>query len=233
MKKELTTWMHEDNIYIVSGGASANSLFFEDKKCHEMFFRYFQRFLDDMVDVLHYKLTKSGWAILIRTKSEDKIKKAYRRQRKLSYKADPLKEIFDTKRMLSEHFRFFLSSFVRTTNDYLGREGVLVKMKFSKIAINTLKDYKVQFERICQIQECIYQQKLKKYQPDKRNYDREGDMSDLSIWKSSINFYEKNLRLIEMPITVKLVRPYSDVLRQILAINKNDQKPYIEHPKME
>ena len=88
MKKEQTIWMQPDHVYVVSGGVSANSLLFEDKYCHELFFSYFRRFVSPMVEVLHYKLTATEWAMLIKTKSKRAIKKAYFKQREKSQVAD-------------------------------------------------------------------------------------------------------------------------------------------------
>jgi len=233
MKINKTTWLQPEKVFIVSGGASANSLFLEDKKCHKIFFKYFNRFLSEMVEVLHYKLNASGWAILVRVKEESHVIEAYKKQRLKSSKANRNLDFVEPERMISEHFRYFLSSFARRCNHILGRQGVWVKKKFDRIGIDTLRDYKVQFEQICKIQDCIHEQKKKKYRPKLREYDLMNEMDEKSILKSSVLVYKSRLNIEKMPINVRIVRPYSDVLRQILGINKTNQKPSTNHPKME
>ena len=124
MSHQQTIWMHPNKIYITSGGASANSLFFEDKHCHlpagrttsilqagELFFTYMKRFVSPMANILHYKLNSTEWAMLIHTKSEEEIQTAYFAQRAKSTTANRDKDLSEASRMLSEHYRMALSNF--------------------------------------------------------------------------------------------------------------------------
>lgn len=124
MSLKQTVWMYPNNVYVTSGGACANSLLFEDQYCHlpaeritsilqasQLFFKYLNRFVTPMAEVLHYKLNSTEWALLIRIRSEDEISNAYFKQRNKSRRADREKDFTETCRMLSEHFRMFLSNF--------------------------------------------------------------------------------------------------------------------------
>ena len=108
---QYTTWLYPNQVYVLSGGACANSLFFEDKYCHQLFFKYLTRFVEPMVHILQYKLHATEWVLLIQTKSDKEIRKAYKYQRNKSKKADRSKDLVEVERMLSEHFRLFLSNF--------------------------------------------------------------------------------------------------------------------------
>lgn len=250
MKNNQTVWLHPNQLYIVSGGASANSFFFENRQCHIIFFEYFDCFLSNMVDLLHYKMTPTGWVMAIKTKSEKEIIAAYLMQRRKSQKADRTKDLDEPKRMISEHFRIFLSNYVKMSNYYLGREGVLVKKRFDKYQISNEEEYYREFELICDLQACNYRQIKKKYQADENNYDEANELGDkedcIHSLRSSVGLYTGNLKMVEMPVKVRLVRPFSDlpaermssilkadVLRKILHPSQNDQNQPNPYPKRE
>lgn len=221
--------MHPEEIYVVSGGASANSLFLEDKHCHNLFFDYLSRFVCPMVTILHYKVNSSGWTLLIEVKSKEEINKAYLDQRNKSKTANRDKDLVEVKRILSEHFRMFLSNFAKECNRYLNRNGVLVLKKFDKQRITDEQEYQKQFDLIYDLQSCRYKQVLKKYQPDKSLYDKEGLLRDKEgvahVLCSSVGVYKKMVKIESLPISLALARPYSHVLRKVLKKGRNIKNP--------
>lgn len=229
--------MQADQLYVVSGGASANSLFLEDKICHQIFFDYFNRFISPMAELINYKLIATGWVLLIKTKSKLEIQNAYLEQRNKSLKADRTRDLKESKRMLSEHFRMFLSNFAKKSNDHLGRNGVVVKKRFDRFKIVNEHDYHQQFELICNLQSCNYKQVVKKYQADENQYDEEGllqiEHKTENVLRSGISVYRNRALLINIPIKLLVVRPYSYVLRKILNSNKNGNKPKTPPPPLE
>ena len=203
-----------------------------------------------MVDILHYKMTPTGWVMAIETKSEKEIGNSYLTQRSKNQKADRTKDIKEAKRMISEHFRMFLSNFVKMSNSYLGREGVLVKKRFDKFLILNEEDYYREFELICDLQSCNYRQTVEKYRADESVYEEENEWQDkngcIDPVRSSIGLYSGRLKMREMPLEVFIVRPFSNlpagritfilqagVLRKILNQNKNDQNSQNQFPKRE
>lgn len=250
MKQQDTIWMYPNQIYVVSGSASANSLFLEDKKCHTIFFDYLNRFVTPMVNILHYKLTATGWATVIQVKSKKEIKDAYFKQRNKSQKADRDKDLTEVRRMISEHFRMFLSNFARQCNAHLNRHGVWVLKKFDKLHVGTNADYTKEFERVCDLQSCNYHQLKRKYQPDKSLYDKEKFLVDVEdvphVLRSSIGVYERIIKIEKAPVSLKLVKPNSylptgrmgsilqaGVLRKMLLKAKNYLNPENPPPKIE
>lgn len=237
MLKTQTTWMYPNQLFIISGGASANSLFLEDKSSHEIFFDYFKRFVEPMVDLIHYKLTKTGWVLLIKTKSKLEINSAYLRQRNKSDKSDRTKDLIEPQRMLSEHLRMFLSNFAKRCNYILGRGGVWVKKRVENLRITNEKQYSKQFDLICDLQACNYRQLKKKYQAREDQYDKDKLLLDEDTCpnrlRSSVSVYNGCKTLEEMPVRLRLVRPFSDVLRKILNNNNKNQNPDNPLPKIE
>ena len=220
MSQRNTIWMYPNRIYICSGGASANSLFFEDRYCHKLFFKYLNRFVSPMANILQYKLNATEWALLIQTKSEEEIRAAYFAQREKSDTANREKDHNETFRMISEHFRMLLSNFAKASNYYLGRKGVVVMKRFDKYPISSEVSYSEEFDRICDLKFCSYQQIKKKYSPDETFYDKDKLMEDNdknpSVMRSALAYYRGLIRLEMMPIRLVKVKPKSNVLREML-----------------
>ena len=185
-----------------------------------------------MVNILNYKLNATEWAILIHTKSAEEIKAAYFSQREKSDRADREKDHSEPFRMLSEHFRMFLSNFAKECNSYLGRKGVVVMKRFDKYPISTQMIYHQEFDRICDLKFCNYQQIKEKYRADKELYDVDNLLVDQNsephVLRSGNRFYSRGLTVENMPIDLLRVKPNTHVLRKILQkdkIIKNPEKP--------
>lgn len=237
IQKEQTLWMQSDHVYVVSGGSSAQSLFMEDKLCHEIFFNYFNRFVGPMVDLLHYKVTSTSWAMLIKVRNEEKIQEVYLKQRSKSPTADRNKDLKEASHMLSEHFRMFLSNFAKRCNYYLGREGVWVKKRFDKILVSNENEYKKQFELICDLQECNYRQLKEKYQASECKYDQEKllinrDGFPHELKSGNIKYFGRGLER-KLPCEVLVARPFSLVLREILKNANRTTNPPKNSAKLE
>lgn len=237
MEYKNTIWMHPNQVYVTSGGACANTLFFEDKHCHSLFFTYLNRFVRPMVDIIHYKLNATEWALLIRTKSEKEIRTAYFAQREKSDKANREIDHLDVSRMLSEHFRMFLSNFAKSCNAHRKRKGTVVMKRFDKFPITTEKDYYREFDKICDLKFCNYQQVMEKYQPDIKDYDKEGLVSDYDECphelRNAVGVYRGALKVEKLPVSLIVVRPNSHLLRKILFNRKSKPNSHFRPPKLE
>ena len=194
----------------------------------EIFFKYLKRFVSPMAKILHYKLHSTEWVLMIYTKSEEEIKSAYCRQRNKSKTADREKDLTETKRMLSEHFRMALSNYVKSCNHYLKRRGGLVLRRFQKYPITSEKNYKQEFDRICDLKFCNYQQIKEKYVANKELYDVDNLLFDQNnqphVLRSGNTFYARVLSREKMPVELMIVWPNSNVLRKILNPPSNDNK---------
>lgn len=209
-------WLEPSSVCLAQGSAVAINLMFESKKEHKLFFKYWERYLGGMAEIINYHLSPTSWALLIRTKNEYHIKQAYLNQRKKSKKALKSRKLTDAKRMLSEHFRIFLSQFVRQVNRQRGRVGTHVKHRFLK---NVFKD-EVNYEKVFNALMKINQPKSQrnpKYQADARKYDMKKELEGESIWKMGRKMYGVDYQGVRVVGEVVLIRPKTHVLRKILA----------------
>lgn len=129
-------WLEANKICLAAGDSVALNLMFETKKDHERFLKYWDKYLGGMTEIINYHLSPTGWTILFKTKSANTIQNAYLLQRKKSKKAISKNVLVDVGKILSEHFRIFLSQYVRRTNASHRRSGTLVKQSFSKYILN-------------------------------------------------------------------------------------------------
>ena len=67
--------------------SSANSLYFEDIQDHSLFFHLLEKYLGNMIELVHYGIIPTGWIILFKVSSEKDIRTAYHQLRSRSRKA--------------------------------------------------------------------------------------------------------------------------------------------------
>lgn len=229
MKRSFKTkWLEANKICMAKGDATANNLMFERKGNHKMFIELWNRYMSGMAELINYHLSPSGWTLLFKTRSEQDIQRSYMKQRKKSKKADASLTHTDTKRMLSEHFRIFLSQYVRQSNRKLGRSGTKVKQRFTKYLLCDINTYIEEFERIVK-RKRPNSQRLKKYQADEKQYDIKREMQEDSIWKVGNRLYNEKVTQVKVVKGMRLLPPQCYILRKFL-LNQKPHNPSLENP---
>lgn len=218
-------WLQSDRVCLAMGNSVALNLMFESKKDHELFFKYWKKYLGGMASLVNYHLTPTGWVLMFRTKSPEEIESAYLRQRSKSKKIKEENTLKDVSRMLSEHFRIFLSQFVRRTNAKHHRKGTKVMQRFHRYVFNETADYEHFFERITRQTRSRPQNRMK-YQADETKYDILNQLGEESIWKVGTRMYKGFEESFRRRFGVLLLPPKSPVLRKYLSISKTQ----IFHP---
>lgn len=209
------SWLKSNAICIAMGDAVASNLMFETMHDHQLFFSLWDKYLGRMSVLINYSLTPTGWILLFRTNSKDEIKTAYWEQRKQSKKAKSESALHDESRMLSEHFRIFLSQYVRQSNRNHQRKGTKVMERFHRYILNETSDYDKLFESLTRQRRKDPQIK-EKYQANLSEYDKEDQMKDDSIWKVGTRMYQGFEMWFRMKFRVELIYPQSSVLRKYL-----------------
>lgn len=181
-KAKKQNWLEADQICLAQGDAVALNLMFETKKDHQRFLRMWNRYLGEMAEVINYYLSPTGWTILFRTRKSIEIFHAYKKQRKKSKKAMAQCELQCSSKILSEHFRIFLSQYVRSTNAANNRKGTLVMERFQKYVLKNGVDYEKFFALITHKQR-HETQRLDKYRADESKYNEDGKLEVDCIWQ--------------------------------------------------
>lgn len=218
-------WLDSEKICIAHGSATAKTLMFETKSDHALFLSYWEKYLGDMLELIHYKLSSTQWVLLFRTKDDESIRKAYKALRKKSKKAKKSKSLKDVQRILSEHFRIFLSQYVRRSNAISGREGSKVKCRFKKYIVKDLSEYEEIFNTITEEEKPS--QKYPRYQADEGEYDELKEMQEDSVWKIGTRIYAGLEKYDKVLKKMVLLLPSSDVLRKFLSTSKHPPIPYL------
>lgn len=228
IKKMKKSWLKSDSVCLAMSEAVALNLMFEDKRDHKLFFKCWKRYLGKMASIINYHLTPTGWKILFKTKDDEQIKSAYHHLRKQSRKAKHNHTLSDTSRMLSEHFRIFLSQFVRRSNAEKRRKGTKVMATFDRYVLNESTDYEYFFNKITRQIRTKSQTNIK-YQADETQYDCKKELTKESIWKVGTRMYMGLEKRFLKEFGVVLLRPKSSVLRKYLQTNITP-KPPPPHP---
>lgn len=209
------SWLKSNSICLAMGDSVALNLMFESKQDHELFLEYWIKYLGGMAQLINYHLTPTGWVLLFKTKSDTDICTAYHSLRSQSQKADKTKTYKECSRMLSEHFRIFLSQYVRRTNAHKGRKGTKVLQRFSKYILNEASDYTYFFDLITRRERKIAQTN-DKYRADERMYDEQKEMVEESVWQVGTRLYNGMAGWFVRYFEMELIRPESSVLRKYL-----------------
>lgn len=216
------TWLTHNKVCLAKGNAVALNLMFETKKDHQLFLKYWKKYLGSMATLLNYHLSPTGWTLLFKTKSKEDILSAYYELRSQSKKAKSENTLQDVTRILSEHFRIFLSQYVRRSNANHKRRGSKVMQRFSKYVLDETKDYDYLFQKITS-QTRDEAQINKKYQADTTQYDINCEMKIDSIWKVGTRLYMGLEEEFREWLGVRILRPemLSDdsILRKYLNPN--------------
>lgn len=222
IKEMKKSWLYSDSICLAKGEAVALNLMFETKKDHEIFLIFWNKYLGNMATLINYHLSPTGWTILFKTKSENEIKTAYHEFRSTSKKAKKDHYLNEVSRILSEHFRIFLSQYARRMNANNGRKGTLVLQRFSKYILDKKKDFERFFNMITNQEHTSSQ--VQKYKANESKYDLKNEMSNESVWKVGNRLYEGLDVGFREFLREDLLRPENPVLRNFLKITQKQNQ---------
>lgn len=202
--------MQAGKIYLIESTASANSVYFETDDLSKLFFRYCDYYLKDYLHVEEYVLNKNGWAMLIKVKSGQTIRKYYEAveaARKSKVEHSKHKKPKAIWRILSERVRLFISTYVKLSNHRLEREGTLVRRNYGRYEFEDLDAAKQYVSKIRNDQHEM-QQSNKKYRGFAEHFRMNGNLIAnplrSSLW---VEFCEVKERVQE-----ELVKIFGDKL---------------------
>lgn len=187
------TKLEAGGFYIIQSKASANSNYFEKDGLASLFFKYFNYYLKDYMDLYEYSLNQDGWIMAIRIKSRKTIKKQYQEiihNRKKKDSDNDKKEIW---RIISERMRIFISTYVRLSNKLLGREGSLVKRKYERYRFENHQEA-IKYIHDLRNQEIDISQPKSKYQGNRKHSTLKRNKKSKDLLHSSylLNKFRKN-----------------------------------------
>lgn len=218
------TWLEANSICLAQGESVALNLMFENQKDHELFLQYWKKYLSKMATLINYHLTPAGWTLLFRSKSAKEIEAAYLELRSTSKKAKKKHTLTQASKMLSEHFRIFLSQFVKRTNTRHQRKGTKVKQRFQKYILRDTSEYEELFDMLTR-QKRRESQSRRKYRADETKYDQKGELDQESKWRVGTRVYKGLEEGFRKWLGMELVLPKSDVLRNYLQTKYNPNFP--------
>lgn len=192
--KTKVKYLESDGVYIIRSFASANSLYFEDKSDHELFFQLFDRFMTPMLEILEYSLVSIGWVMLVKTRSETEISNFYHLFRSKSKKAIPGKEKTEIGQMISEHIRYMNSNYVKQSNQNKNRHGSKVHSSYEKLVLKDEVAYLAQIEAMRNLR-MFCEQVEERYQANPEYYDDTG-MKGKSKWKTGGGKFSRGMEVI-------------------------------------
>lgn len=220
-----TTWLVENQICMARGSAVALNRMFEDQNDRALFLHLWDRYLGNMTDVLKYNLSDTSWTVVFKTKKSLEIKRSYLKQRGKSHKAKLRCQYDEIGRILSEHFRIFLSQYVRRMNAKHGRKGTLVLERFQKYVFKTDVDYSKIFDWIITTDPV---QKLVKYQAKvlKKGTDCTKNIFVNSPEQFLSNYLKDgNTELMSDKRAIDVNELFISVLRKFLKFSNNIKSP--------
>lgn len=169
LKTKKDIWLDAEKICLATGSAVAKNHMFETKDDQDLFLKLWNQYLGEMTKLINYQLTSTTWIVLFKTKSHQEIQQAYIKQRKKSNKAKSKYTLSRTEKILSEHFRIFLSQYAKKMNVQNQRKGTLVLECFRKYVCQTYADYVEVFTTLTKRVKIKTQQR-KKYQSHSKKY---------------------------------------------------------------
>ncbi len=124
--------MEDNSIYLLQGLCTANRHFIEHPKEVRIFLNLINRRLGEYMSILEYVIKPTGSQLIVKTKSEYKIKTSYFNQLKRKIKR-PKRVLNSVNLIISEAIKILISRFTNITNPMRGREGNASKKYFKNI----------------------------------------------------------------------------------------------------
>lgn len=172
-------------IYVFQSRTAANSIYFEDIAMKKLFLKYSKYYLDKYLRIHAYSLNQDGWILIVKIKSSQTIRKNYTKVLQNRESEDSI-DIQKVKiwHIISERIRLFLSTYVRMSNKYLGRKGVLVRQNYERIEFEDYEEAERYIHNIEEENKKLRQPK-KKYRSksiDNNQSNKMGRILDSSKW---------------------------------------------------
>lgn len=181
--------MKSGGIYLLKGKASANSLFFENKKDMALFRSTANRYLSKYFKIMEYNLKPDGWQLVIRVRDERTIKTHYNIFRKKSKsKKAGLTTLW---RILSEMVRVWQSLYVRIFNKRKGRSGGLVGVSYERYVFQSSEEATKYIEKM-RSSDLPKEQNNRAYYPNIRQFDIDRSIKRFK-WNISSEMFQKGL----------------------------------------
>lgn len=158
--------MQAEHMYLIRGSSVSNTPFFEHKEDCKLFLALADPYLKDYLTVASFQNNRHGWVMIIATKTESEIKRAYYARRAKSKKCLKKFELKEVWRMLSDQIRIFLSTYVKNTNHHSGRKGAKVRHRYERFVFESeieALEIKASLESACH----PLAQPLERYRPRK------------------------------------------------------------------
>lgn len=176
--------MQANHIYLIRGASTASSAFFEGVHDCKVFLELADRFLSNYLRITCFQNNRDGWAMIIATKSEAEIKRAYLARRACSKKCKKDYEYSEVWRMLSDQIRIFLSTYVRTTNFSSGRSGAKVRRRYERFVFES-EEEAMTARASLESEYYNLEQPCKKYRPRKKSHQMRKKLLRKSVYASS------------------------------------------------
>lgn len=231
--------MEAGKYYLIESTASANSVYFETDALARLFFRYCDYYLKDFLQVKEYVLNKDGWAMIIKVRSAQRIRKYYESIETECKSND--KDLVSREQkgiwwILSERVRLFISTYVRMSNKILGRKGSLVRRKYRRYEFDSLGKAQAYISKIRNDQHELQQPK-EKYRGVADQFVMSGTILTnplrSSLW---VEICEKKQRIEEellkiFGVKLPVLQGLGDLVAPILKIENNSKNPNPNTPK--
>ena len=212
MKKVQET--KEGGFYIFKGRSNANSCFIEKIIHAKQFLLYANHFLKGYLSIYDYLITKDGWVLVIKVKSELKKQKSIINE--------------DVWLIISERIRLFLSTFVRVTNKQRGRTGCLVHSSYERYCFETLKEAMKYINRIRNQQIKLYSGR-KKYRGVKTHYKISASVGKGSVFLCSKDVKKRRLEFNNMKEVFEFIDLKETVVLKMLDFTFSSHNFNIPH----
>lgn len=181
--------IEHNSIYLLEGLCTANTHFIENEKEVRIFLNLINRRLGQYMSILEYVIKPTGWQLIVKTKSEYKIKTSYFNQLKRK-NIRPKRVLNSVNLIISEAIRILRSRFTNITNPLRGREGNASKKVFQKYQFSSIEEARKYIRKI-RDREVSLDQPNMKYQANPRYFDQKGELLRNPELLSSKSFHEE------------------------------------------
>lgn len=209
--------MEANQFYLIRGASAANSPFFESEEDCQLFLKLADRFLKKYLKITSFQNNRDGWVMLIATRSERKIKRAYRTRRMLSKKCKKECAFDEVWQMLSDQIRIFLSTYVKATNFRTGRTGAKVRSRYERFVFES-EEEAMRMQALLEKIYYVQAQANRRYRPSKKLHKIRRRLLKTSIYVSCAllrvpeNFRALGMRCLDLGVWVA-----DGVVRQLIS----------------
>lgn len=122
--------------------SSGRSCYFESEEEIKLFKKMFSQYLEKYIEVHKMYISSEGYEVLVRVRTKETLIKHYKVSREKRDKECKREYLAEPWRIISEQIRIFTSIYVKRVNKMRGREGVLVKSRYSRYYFSNVEELK-------------------------------------------------------------------------------------------